>query len=140
MEPPRNKQQLQRFLEMVNFLHKFISNISQVTYPLRMLLKNDTLWSWNENQQTSFLRLKELIGQAPVLRIFDPKLEVTVQTDASKFGLECCLLQEGQPVAFRSRSLKPAELNYPITEKEMLGIIFECEYFDKFIYGHKIKV
>jgi hypothetical protein len=44
-------------------------------------------------------------------------------TDASDLGLGAVLLQEGHPVAFESRKLNSAELNYNVTEKEIVTIV-----------------
>lgn len=39
---PTTKVELQRFLGMVNYLGKFIPNLSDETAPLRVLLRNET--------------------------------------------------------------------------------------------------
>ena len=63
--------------------------------------------------------------------------EATIQCDASEKGLDATLLQNGQPVAFVSRSLTKAEQNYVQIEKECLAIVFACERFNQYIHGRE---
>jgi len=50
-----------------------------------------------------------------------------VTTDASDFAIGAVLSQNhgkgDQPIAFESRKLSSAKLNYPIHEKELLAIV-----------------
>ena len=61
--------------------------------------------------------------------------EVTLQCDASQSGLGAALLQNGQPVAYASRALSPAETHYAQIEKELLAIVFACDHFEAYVYG-----
>ena len=63
------------------------------------------------------------------------KEEVTLQCDASQSGLGAVLTQNGQPVAYASRALTPAETRYAQIEKEMLAIVFACKKFEAYIFG-----
>jgi len=54
MPTPDGREALRRFLGMTNYLHKFISNFSEKTAPLRELLRNDVHWSWEPAQQQAF--------------------------------------------------------------------------------------
>jgi hypothetical protein len=45
------------------------------------------------------------------------------------------LLQEGHPVAFESKKLNPAELNYTVTEKEMLAVVHELRVWRCYLEG-----
>ena len=85
-------------------------------------------------------KVKDLICKAPVLRYFDPAIELTLQCDASESRLVYALLQQGQPVAFGARGMTQTERKYAQIEKEMLAIVCGCEKFDQFIYGHKITI
>lgn len=59
--------------------------------------------------------------------------EVTLQCDASEKGLGAILLQNGQPVAFASRTLSETEQRYAQIEKECLAIVFGCTKFSQYI-------
>ena len=120
---------------MINYLHKFISNFSEKTAPLRKLLRNDTLWSGQTLQQQAFEILKEDISQAPVLKFLDPSKPVTLSVDASKSNLGAACLQDGFPVAYASHALIKAETPYAQIEKELLAASFARRKFKDFIYG-----
>jgi hypothetical protein len=63
-----------------------------------------------------------------------------LQVDASKGGLGACLLQDGHPVAYASRSLSSAEENYAQIEKELTAVVFGCEKFHCYVYGKPIDI
>jgi len=39
---------------MANYLYRFIPDLSTVLKPLTDLLKSDTAWIWNTNQEQAF--------------------------------------------------------------------------------------
>ena len=67
------------------------------------------------------------------LRYYDKTKPVVVQADASQRGLGTCLLQEGQPIAFASKSLADTETRYANIERELLAIVFACQQFNTYI-------
>ena len=93
MTAPKDKQQLQSFLGMVNYMGTFIPNLSHHTEPLRAMLKKDNVFHWEDQQTRSFQQVKTLIAKAntTLLRYYDRNLPVTVQADASLRGLGACL-------------------------------------------------
>ena len=141
MTGPMEKQQLQSFLGMVNYMGTFIPNLSHHTEPLRAMLKKDNVFHWEEQQTRSFQQVKTLIAKANTtpLRYYDRNLPVTVQADASLRGLGACLIQkhkgEDQPIAFASKSLTDAETRYANIERELLAIIFACQHFSTYLLG-----
>ena len=74
----------------------------------------------------------------PVLRYYNLQEEVTLQCEASQFGLGAALLQKGQPVAYASRALTDAETRYAQIKKELLAIVFACERFEPCVYGRDL--
>ena len=61
------------------------------------------------------------------LRYYNLIEEITLQCDASQFGLGAVLMQNGQPVAYTSRALTVTETRYAQIEKELLAIVFACD-------------
>ena len=102
MPSPDSPEALRRFLGMINYLHKFISNFSEKTAPLHELLRNDIHCNWEVPQQRAFEALKADISQPPVLKFFDPSKPVTLSVDTSKSGLGAACLQDESPVAYAS--------------------------------------
>ena len=58
MPSPADKPALLRFLGMVNYMSKFIPNLTELTQPLRELLHKDVAWHWSERQEKAFRSIK----------------------------------------------------------------------------------
>ena len=136
MPTPNSKEDVKRFLGFVQFLSRYIPGLSKVDAPLRGLEKADVLFHWDQPQQTSFEKIKELVSQSPVLQYYDVTKPVTIQCDASGKGLGAVLLQEGKPVCYASRALTDTESRYAAIEAEMLAVVFACRKFHHSIHQH----
>lgn len=82
LKKPSCRVKLQRIIGMCYYIREFISNMVAVISPLRELLKKDILWEWNIRHQESFVKLKELIENPPVLAHFDSMNDIIIQSDA----------------------------------------------------------
>lgn len=84
----------------MNYLAKFIPNMSRVTQPIRTLLRKDISFHWERHQEDAFKDIKKILSEAPILTFFDVKKPVVVSVDASKFGLGAVILQENKQIAY----------------------------------------
>ena len=141
---PSTVKELQRFLGLVNYVGKFLPNLSEKTEALRQLLRKDVKFLLDENHKKEINELKQMITRAPVLKIFDPKLPTKISCDASSTGLGAVLEQQNGenwfPIAYSSRTLTSTEKNYCQLEKETLSILFACNKFHDYVYGRKFYV
>ncbi len=140
MPKPESVLDMRQLMGLINYLTPFIPNMSAMTADIRILLKKDTPWQWGGNQDVAFKNIKKVLMSEPVLKIYDAKKIPLIQCDASSTGLGACLMQEGQPVAYISRSLNPAGKNYSQIEKELLAIMLAADKFHHYIYGRKAVV
>ena len=60
-------------------------------------------FEWDDKCQSSFERSKEILVEAPVLTQPTSSGDYTMNSDASRIGLGCVLMQDGKVVAYDSR-------------------------------------
>ena len=124
---PRKVKDIQSFLGFANFYRRFIANYSEMSVPLTRLTRKNSPWNWSPQCEEAFNLLKNAFTTAPILIHFDPALPPVVETDASDYaiaGIFSLRADDGEvhSVAFYSRTLQGAELNYDTHDKELLAI------------------
>ena len=131
MPKPTSNSEVQTLLGFVNYLSKFLPKLSHVSAPLRELTTSSAKFTWARHQ--AFTTIQQLVIKHPVLKFYNEEEETTNQTDASDKVLGAVRLQNGQPVAFASRTLSKTEQRYSTIEKESLAIAFGCEWFNQYL-------
>ena len=143
---PTNLTELQSFLGLANYYRRFIHQYSMKTTPLRQLLNKDSAFSWNEEHQKSFEEMKKALTSTPVLKIPNPDEKFTLFFDAASTngigGILCQKDQDGKlhPVAYESRSLIPAEKNYPVHKQELLAFVHCLKKWRHYLDGMEFNV
>ena len=87
MPKPTDVSGVQRIIRFVNYLSKFLPRLSDACEPLRKLMAKGVEWHWTEHQDQAFERIRQLVTAAPVLRYYEPKEELTLQSEAWQTGL-----------------------------------------------------
>ncbi|MBW0561595.1 hypothetical protein O181_101310 [Austropuccinia psidii MF-1] len=133
---PKNIKARQSFLGFSNFYGCFIKNYSKKNTALSSLPKKDSPFIFNKEAHSQFQILKEAFTTAPIISHFNPSLPTIVETDASDYALGAVLSHVNDSgkhcIAFDSHKLLPAELNYEIHDKELLGIVWALKCWRAF--------
>ena len=140
MPAPSDKKGVERLLGTINYLAKFIPDMSTKTLLIRDLLKRDVAFEWGPSQDKAFQEIKHTLSVAPVLAFYDVTKPVVITCDASKSGLGAALLQENKPIAYASRALSDAEKRYAQIKKELLAVVFAFRKFHQYTYGKEAHV
>ncbi|SOV01837.1 uncharacterized protein UDID_18810 [Ustilago sp. UG-2017a] len=95
--------------------------------------------------QHAFEQLRSSFSTDTILHHFDPARPIIVETDASDFAVAAVLSQSfdqgtRHPIAFFSKKLDPAQLNYPIFDKEMFAIVVAFKHWRQYLEGAKFPV
>ena len=119
IKPPKTLAEIRSFLGSIQYLTKYIPNLTTKTAPLRDLLRKVTKWKCTEVKNSAFENLKNEVIRITPLKHFDENAENILTTDASPYRLGATLWQvEGKkrwPVAFASRYLGDSEKIMPET-------------------------
>ena len=141
---PRNVKEVKSFLGLSGYYRRFIRNYGQIAKPLTSLLKKDVPYRWSDLCQTSFETLKNLLTQAPILQYPDFQKPFNLTCDASNYAIGCILSQgpigKDLPIAFASRTLNKAEINYNVTEKELTSIVWGIKVFRPYLFGQHFNI
>lgn len=90
--------------------------------PLFDALKKDSL-QWSTAQEQAFQELKLRLTNAPVLTLPNFSKPFILEADASGYGLDAVLMQEGRPIAYMSKSLGPKAQTLSTYDKETMAIM-----------------
>ncbi|KAJ9527734.1 hypothetical protein QJQ45_000427 [Haematococcus lacustris] len=136
---PSSLTQLQSFLGAANFVRKFVQGFSAISAPLTDLcgkLSATFPWhSWPDRERLAFHELKSAVANVPMLRLPDHTQPFQVYCDASLQGVGAVLMQDGYPLAYLSKKLSSAEVNYTTGEQEMLALVSACKEWRCYLEG-----
>src|ERR1700720_1077149 len=126
---PRGKQDVQRFLGLVQYLAHFMPDISAYTGPLAVIQKNNHLSLWKPLHQVCMDNIMALACKTPILRPVDPSSDepLWVICDALASGI-AAVYGQGQtwptctPARFMSKKFTGAQLNYRVFKMETVAI------------------
>ena len=108
--------------------------------PLTSMTSKQAKWNWNTKCQKAFEKIKRIVSRETLLAYPNFNEPFEIHTDASKQQLGAVISQKKQPIAFYSRKLNSAQVNYTTTERELLSIVETLKEFRNILLGQKIKV
>ena len=94
---------------MINYLNRYSALSVHLAAPLSAVTHQVMDYKPGKVNFENFNRLKLEIYNMKALPFFDVNAETTLQMDASKKGLDACLIQKGKVICYASRALTKTE-------------------------------
>jgi len=125
---PSTIKETRKFLGFCNFYRKFIKDYTKIASPINQLVKKNTKFTWTEEAQKAFNKLKKKFEEKPILITLDPTKPFKIFADTLNHVTGTVLTQRDNngvqyPCFFYSKPLLPVEKQYHTSEQEFLAII-----------------
>ena len=108
------------------------------------LLLKDAPFEWNDKCEEAFTTLKYLLTTAPIMQTPDWSLRFELMCDVSDYAIRAVLGERNDKnpgvIFYGSRTLNDAQMNYTMTEKELLAIVFALDKFQSYFIGSPIVI
>ncbi|KAF9760555.1 Transposon Tf2-6 polyprotein, partial [Nosema granulosis] len=142
---PRTVRELRSFLGVTNYCREYIKEYAITLKPLFDLLKGDKKDSqrklvWTLESTRAFKEIKTLISLGLERAQPDFTKPFILTTDASDYGIGAILSQvreDGREkmISAFSKNLDKAQLNYSVTDKELLAVVKGIENYRHYLLG-----
>ena len=141
---PTTKKELKRFLGISNYYRDFISMYADISAPLNAMTSDKSEFSWSEECNNAFVKLKNALCSHPVLSFLNLGESFVVEVDASNVAVGGVLLQEDpsgkeHPVAYFSNTLKREQRDWSAHTKEAYAIVLATRHWRTYLVGAKFK-
>lgn len=143
---PTNVSELRSFLGLAGYFRKFIVDYATLTKALYTLLRKETDWSWKEEHELIFNKIKTKLCSAPIV-LYLPRWDCPfiLDTDASTIAVAAVLQQEVENgdlkvIAYASRALTDGEKKWSTRELEAFAIVWGIYHFEQYLDGRKFTV
>ncbi|KAA0056178.1 DNA/RNA polymerases superfamily protein [Cucumis melo var. makuwa] len=127
-------------LTSVTEVRSFIEDFSRLAFPLTALTRRNAKFEWSDKCEQSFQELKKRLVTTPILALPVTGKDYVIYCDASRLGLGCVLMQDGNVIAYASRQLKEHECNYPTHDFELAAVVLALKIWRHYLFWEKCHI
>uniref|UniRef100_A0A2N9J5K6 Integrase catalytic domain-containing protein n=1 Tax=Fagus sylvatica TaxID=28930 RepID=A0A2N9J5K6_FAGSY len=126
MPAPRTEKEIRSFLGRINYIARFIAQLTATCEPLFKLLRKDVKIKWTEDCQKAFDKIKEYLLNPPILVPPTPGRPLILYLTVQEASMGCMLGQQDetgkkeQAIYYLSKKFTEPETRYLLVEKDVL--------------------
>ena len=129
MKPPRTENEIQGFLGRIQYINKFVAQLTMTCEPIFRLLKKEVPTMWNEQCQEAFKKIKSYLMKPPILVPPVPEKPLLLYLTTTDTAMEALLAQhlEGtrkeNDIYYITKKMLPYEEKYLPLEKTCVALV-----------------
>jgi len=118
--PPKNKKEVMSLLGRLNYISRFIAQLTTTCEPIFKLLKKDAAIKWTDDCQNAFDRINEYLSKPPVLVPPEPGRPLFLYLSVMDNSFGCVLGQHDatgkkeQAIYYLSKKFANCEVKYSL--------------------------
>ena len=140
MKTPNNQKQVWKFIGVINYYRDTWKIRPHTLSPLTILMSITRKFKWTQVKEKSSEEIKWILACNTLLNYKDYNKIFKIHTDASAFQLGADICQKGKPIAIISINLTDAQLQYTVTERELLRTVKNLKNFRTILLFQKLRI
>ena len=141
---PKDAKEVRAFLGICGYYRRYVEGFSAIAKPLHELTEKSRRFDWTSESQAAFDNLKGALTSPPILKMPNDTDEFVIDTDSSNWAIGAVLSQRQQGtervIAYARQKLSKCEMNYCVTRRELLAIVYFLKYFRHYLLGRRFVV
>ncbi|PKI66340.1 hypothetical protein CRG98_013302 [Punica granatum] len=146
LPPPSTVREIRSFLGRLNYIARFIANLTDKCQLLFHLLRKNAAIEWDDECQKAFDTVKEYLIQPPVLVPPTPDCPLILYLTVRRQSLGCMLGQKDdsthaeRAIYYLSKKFTEGESNYPEKEKMCCALVWIMQKLWQYTLYHTIRL
>ena len=142
MPPPQTQKEVRSFLRRLNYIARFISQLTNKYDPIFRLLRKQNPGEWNEACQEAFDKVKHYLSSPPVLVPSVPGRPLIFYLAVFNKSMGCVLGQHDesrkkeQAIYYLSKKFSECECYYSTVEKLCCALVWTARRLRQYMLYH----
>ncbi|PKI73232.1 hypothetical protein CRG98_006367, partial [Punica granatum] len=146
LPPPSIVREVRSFLGRLNYIARFIANLTDMCQSLFRLLRKNAAVEWDDECQKAFDTVKAYLIQPPVLAPPSPYRPLILYLTVRRQSIGCMLGQKDdsthaeRAIYYLSKKFTEGESNYPAKEKMCCALVWVMQRLRQYTLYHTVRL
>nr|XP_016503719.1 PREDICTED: uncharacterized protein LOC107821782 [Nicotiana tabacum] len=142
LSPPKTKKEVMSLMGRLNYISRFIAQLTTTCEPIFKLLKKDAAIEWTDECQQAFDKIKEYLSNPPVLVPPEPGRPLFLYLAVLENSFGCVLGQHDvtgkkeQAIYYLSKKFTAYEAKYTLLEKTCCALTWVAQKLRHYLLAY----